>query len=75
MSDLRGSDPIPLPDGLAIPAEDWHQTPTSVRSQFLSLLKRVVVYPNSADNSISANAAKRPRILPPLLSKWQEAMP
>jgi len=39
--DLRGSDPRPLPDGLAIPAEDWHQTPTSVRSQFLALLKRV----------------------------------
>ena len=43
MSDLRGSDPMPLPDGLAIPAEDWHQTPTSVRSQFLALLKRVEV--------------------------------
>ena len=34
-------DPAPLPEGLGIPAEDWHQTPTSVRHHFLSLLKRV----------------------------------
>jgi transposase len=34
-------DPVPLPDGLGIPAEDWHQTPTSVRHHFLSLLQRV----------------------------------
>jgi transposase len=33
--------PVPLPEGLGIPAEDWQQTPTSVRHQFLSLLKRV----------------------------------
>ena len=33
--------PIPLPDGLGIPAEDWRETPTSVRHQVLSLLKRV----------------------------------
>jgi hypothetical protein len=40
VSDLR-LDPGPLPDGLGIPAADGHQTPTSVRQQFLSLLKRV----------------------------------
>src|SRR5262245_22684355 len=34
---------MPLPAGLAIPAEDWHQPPASVRSQFLALLKRVKV--------------------------------
>jgi transposase len=34
-------DPFPRPEGLGIPAEDWQQTPTSVRRQFLSLLKRV----------------------------------
>jgi hypothetical protein len=33
-------DPVPLPDGLGIPAEDWHQPPTSVRPHFLALLKR-----------------------------------
>jgi hypothetical protein len=38
---LLGLDPVPLPDGIAIPAEDWHQTPTSVRQHFLALLKRV----------------------------------
>ena len=41
MSALLLLDPAPLPDGLGIPAEDWHQTPTSVRHHFLSLLKRV----------------------------------
>ena len=41
MSDPLGLHPIVLPDGLGIPAEDWHQTPTSVQQQFLSLLKRV----------------------------------
>jgi hypothetical protein len=34
-------DPVPLPDGLGIPSEDWHQPPTSVRHHCLSLLKRV----------------------------------
>jgi transposase len=34
-------DAVPLPDGLGIPAEDWQQTPTSVRHHFLALLKRV----------------------------------
>jgi hypothetical protein len=35
--------PVPLPEGLDIPAEDWQQIPTSVRHPFLSLLKRVDV--------------------------------
>lgn len=41
MSDLLLLDPAPLPEGLGIPAEDWHQTPTSVQHQFLALLKQV----------------------------------
>jgi transposase len=41
VSDLLQLDPDPLPEGFGIPAEDWHQTPTSVRHQFLSLLKWV----------------------------------
>jgi transposase len=41
VGDLLRLDPVPLPDGLSIPAEDWQQTPASVRRQFLFLLKRV----------------------------------
>jgi hypothetical protein len=33
-------DPVPLPARLDLPVADWHQTPTSVRHQVLSLLKR-----------------------------------
>jgi hypothetical protein len=33
--------PRPLPAGPGIPAAAWHQTPISVRHQFLTLLKRV----------------------------------
>ena len=39
MSD--GLDPAPLPEGLGIPPEDWHQTPLSVRLVVLTLLKRL----------------------------------
>ena len=31
---------IPLPDGLGIPAEDWVETPTSVRHQVLWLCRK-----------------------------------
>jgi transposase len=41
VSDLLLFDPAPLPEGLGIPAEDWPQTPTSVRHQFLALPKQV----------------------------------
>jgi transposase len=41
VSNLLLLDPAPLPAGLGIPAEDWHQTPTSVRQQFLALLKQI----------------------------------
>ena len=39
MSDWR--DPAPLPEGLDIPAEDWQQTPRSVRLVMLTLLQRL----------------------------------
>ena len=39
MSDVL--DPTPLPEGLGIPTEDWHQTPVSVRLVMRSLLKRL----------------------------------
>jgi transposase len=34
-------DPTSLPEGLGIPAADWHQTPVSVRLVLLALLKRL----------------------------------
>jgi hypothetical protein len=41
VSDLLGLPPVALPDELGLPAEDGQQTPTSVRQQLRSLLKRV----------------------------------
>ena len=58
MSDLL-LDLSPLPDGLGIPAEDWHQTPTSVRQQFLSLLKRVEAL-EARVNRDSSNSGRPP---------------
>jgi transposase len=52
-------DPAPLPDGLGIPAEDWHQTPTSVRHHFLSLLKRVETL-EARFNQDSSNSSRPP---------------
>jgi transposase len=59
VSHLLGPDPTPLPDGRAIPAEDWQQTPTSVRSQFLSLLKRVEAL-EARVNRDSSNSSRPP---------------
>jgi hypothetical protein len=59
VSDLLGPDPMLLPDGLAIPAEDWQQTPTSVQYQFFSLLKRVEALAARL-NRDSANNSRRP---------------
>lgn len=39
MSDVL--DPMPPPEGLGIPVEDWQQTPLSVRLVVLALLKRL----------------------------------
>ena len=59
MSALLLLDPVPLPDGLGIPAEDWHQTPTSVRHHFLSLLKRVETL-EARFNQDSSNSSRPP---------------
>src|SRR4030095_1902434 len=59
MSALLLLDPTPLPDGLGIPAEDWHQTPTSVRHHFLSLLKRVETL-EARCNQDSSNSSRPP---------------
>jgi transposase len=84
VSDLLGSDPMPLPDGLAIPAEDWQQTPTSVRHQFLSLLKRVEALEarlhrdssnSSRPPSTDAPSAKRQRRTPAVERRKPGAKP
>jgi len=54
-----GLDPAPLPEGLGIAAEDWQQTPTSVRYQFLSLLKRVEAL-EARLNRDSSNSSRPP---------------
>ena len=51
--------PAPLPEERGIPAEDWHQTPTSVRHHFLSLLKRVETL-EARCNQDSSNASRPP---------------
>ena len=59
MSALLLLDPAPLPDGLGIPAQDWHQTPTSVRHHLLSLLKRVETL-EARFNQDSSNSSRLP---------------
>ena len=58
MRDPLGFHPV-LPDGLGLPAEDWHQPPTSVPQQFLSLLKRVEALA-ARMNRDSSNASRPP---------------
>ena len=57
MSD--GLDPVPLPEGLGISTQDWQQTPTSVRRQFLCLLKRVDAL-EARLNRDSSNSSRPP---------------
>ena len=59
MSALLLLGPIPLPEGLGIPPQDWQQTPTSVRCQFLSLLKRVDAL-EARFNQNSSNSSRPP---------------
>jgi transposase len=59
VGDLLLLDPVPLPDGLSIPAEDWHQTPSSVRRQVLCLLKRVDAL-EARLNQDSSNSSRPP---------------
>jgi transposase len=63
-------DPMSLPEGLDIPAEDWQQTPLSVRLVVLTLLKRLEalearVHQNSSNSSrppsTDASSTKRQR--------------
>jgi hypothetical protein len=60
VSDLFLLDPVPLPDGLSIPAEDWQQTPMSVRHQFVSLLKRVNALEARLNQDSSNGSSPRP---------------
>ena len=62
MSDLL--DPVPFPEGFGISAEDWPQTPTSVRGQFLSLLKRVDAL-EARFNQNSSHSSRPPATEPP----------
>ena len=73
MSAMLLLDPVPFPDTLGIPAEDWQQPPTSVRHHFLSLLKQVETLdarlPQESSNSSrppspDAPATKRQRRMP-----------
>jgi transposase len=66
-------DPAPLPEGLDIPVDDWHQTPFSVRLGVLTLLKRLEtlearLHQNSSNSSrppsTDAPATKRQRRRP-----------
>jgi len=54
-----GLDPVPLPEGLGIPTQDWQQTPTSVQHQFLCLLKRVDAL-EARVNRGSSNSSRPP---------------
>ena len=49
----------PLPQGLDIPVSDWQQTPTTVRDEFLSLLKRVDTL-EARLNRDSSNSSRPP---------------
>ena len=66
-------DPVPLPDGLSILAEDWRETPTSVRYQVLSLLQRVEALEVRLKRA-SSNAS-RPPSTDFLSTKRQRRMP
>jgi transposase len=74
VSDLLLLDPAPLPEGLGIPVEDWHQTPTSVRHQFLALLKQVDSLPARLHRA-SSNSSRPPSTdaLSPKRQRWTKA--
>jgi hypothetical protein len=52
-------DPASLPEGLGIPAEDWYQTPVSVRLVMLTLLKRLETL-EARGNQHSSNSSRPP---------------
>jgi transposase len=54
-----GLDPAPMPEGLGIPVEEWHQTPVSVRLVVLTLLKRLTTL-EARLNQNSSNSSRPP---------------
>jgi transposase len=52
-------DPAPLPEELDIPAEDWRQTPLSVRLAIRTLLKRLEAF-EARLNQNSSNSSRPP---------------
>jgi transposase len=69
VSALLQLDPVPLPDGLSIPAEDGRETPINVRHQVLSLLKQVEAL--AARLHRDSSNASRPPSTDSLLKKRQ----
>lgn len=63
MSDLL--DPTPLPEGLPIPAADWHQTPLSVRLVVRTLLTRLDAL-EARRHQDSSNSSRPPSTDAPL---------
>jgi transposase len=66
-------DPAPLPEGLGISTEEWHQTPLSVRLVVLTLLKRVEALEARVQQN-SSNSS-RPPSADSLATKCQRRMP
>jgi transposase len=66
-------DSTPLPEGLGILTDDWHQTPVSVRLVLLTLLKRLeALEARSTQNS--SNSSRPPSTDAPA-TKRQRRMP
>jgi len=68
-----GLDPTPLPEGLDIHTDDWHQTPGSVRLVVLTLLKRLETF-EARLNQNSSNSSRPPSTDTPS-TKRQRRMP
>lgn len=66
-------DPTSLPEGLGIPAEDWQQTPLSVRLVVLTLLKRLEALETRLKQD-SSNSSRPPSTDAPA-TKHQRRMP
>jgi transposase len=58
-------DPAPLPEGLPLPAAEWHQTPLSVRLVVLTLLKRLEML-EARLHQDSSNSSRPPSTDAPL---------
>jgi hypothetical protein len=65
-------DPAPLPEGLGILAEAWHQTPRSVRLVGLTLLKRLEALETRLKQDSSTSS--RPPSTDALSRKHQRSM-